>query len=318
MRSRGFERFAWLFVAYLVAVILFGAWVRITGSGAGCGSHWPLCDGEFAPLNPGLEKRIEYTHRLTSGLCGPLAIVLVIWARRLSGGGALFRWACATLFFILVEGGVGALLVLEGLVADNASAARAFVVALHLSNTLALTGCAAITAWLAGGRGAVRLGALRGAVVAALALIVLTSMSGAVTALGDTLFPIESSLGPGLLDKLGEGASSANHFLVRLRVIHPLIATAAAAFLVWLLMPMARRGASGWAISALVLVLMEMGAGVVNVALAAPGWLQIVHLLLANMLWISLLLSGLEEALAGAEEASPVQGEPEVIAPAIG
>lgn len=292
MRTRGLERFAWLFLAYLVAVILFGAWVRITGSGAGCGSHWPLCDGEIAPTAPGTEKLIEYTHRVTSGLCGPLALLLVLWARR--PGGAVFRWAVATFLFVLVEGGIGALLVLEELVADNASVARAVVVGLHLTNTLALTACAAGTAWAAGDRPAIRLGAVaRSRFAPALLLLVLSGATGAMTALGDTLFPIESSLGPGLLDKLREGASAANHFLVRLRVMHPIAATAAAGYLLWVLIPVSRRldETGNWARAGLWLTATEMAAGVVNVALAAPPSMQIVHLLLANLLWVSAWLT---------------------------
>ncbi len=299
MRSKSFERFAWIFLAYLIGVILYGAWVRITGSGAGCGSHWPLCDGEVTPLNPDTEKLIEYTHRVTSGLCGVFGLILVGWAWRIDRAGPMFRAAAWTLFFILVEGALGAVLVLQGLVADDDSAARALVVAIHLANTLALMAFAALTAWRAGGRPSAhrrerpkftRRFAL------GLALIVITSMSGAVTALGDTLFPIEPAFGPGLLDKIAEGASSANHFLVRMRALHPAMALAAAAYWAWLLAPLARRQRRGWAAAALTLIALEVVAGVLNIALAAPGWLQIVHLFLAAAFWVAALLTGFSEA----------------------
>ena len=80
-RSSGrFALYAWAHLAYLIAVILFGAWVRITHSGAGCGAHWPLCDGEIIPFEPSAEKLIEYTHRLTSGFLGLLTLALVVWS----------------------------------------------------------------------------------------------------------------------------------------------------------------------------------------------------------------------------------------------
>ena len=90
-RRDALTRYAWAFVLYLIGVILFGAWVRITGSGAGCGSHWPTCHGELIPMAPATETIIEYTHRLTSGLCGPLALLLVGWVWNGTVGGGRWR-----------------------------------------------------------------------------------------------------------------------------------------------------------------------------------------------------------------------------------
>lgn len=298
MRSKGFERFAWFFAAYLVAVILFGAWVRITGSGAGCGSHWPVCDGEFVPTAPDIKKQIEYTHRLTSGMCGVFALILVGWAWRVYGHSKVLFASLATLFFVLVEGGIGAALVLQELVAENDSVARAVMVAVHLSNTLLLMAAASLAAWFAGGRVLPRPShdrVLARQLLIGLVLIVLTSMTGAVTALGDTLFPIEPAAGPELVAKISADVSASNHFLIRLRALHPAVAVATAGYLLWLLIPLARgpRG-SAWASAAATLVVIETAAGALNVALAAPGWMQIVHLLLANLLWVTTLLTRAE------------------------
>ena len=49
--QRNFTRFAWLTLGFLILVILWGAFVRATGSGAGCGNHWPLCNGVVVPLS---------------------------------------------------------------------------------------------------------------------------------------------------------------------------------------------------------------------------------------------------------------------------
>ncbi len=306
MGRRAFARYAWFFLAYLAAVILFGAWVRITHSGAGCGANWPTCHGEVIPSAPEVKTVIEFTHRVTSGMCGVFGLILVGWAWRLFGvRGLAFRTAALTLLFVILEGAIGAGLVLGELVADNDSAARALVVALHLSNTLILTGCAALTAWLAGpARRSAEEPEPRGLVWPALGLasLVLIAMSGAVTALGDTLFPIEATLGPGLLAKVQADLSPANHFLVRLRIGHPILAVLGSLLVAWLLLPGWRRG-DGWARAGVVLLAAELAVGVWNIAWAAPGWLQILHLLLAQALWVSVLLAFAPEWLARRETA---------------
>ena len=144
MYRRTFARFAWFYVAYLVAVILFGAWVRITGSGNGCGSHWPACNGSIVPPAPEAKTLIEYTHRLMSGLSLVLAVALVVRARSI--GRAVFRAALLAFTLLIVEALVGAVLVKAHLVVNDASVARAMVVALHLANTLLLTASAALVA----------------------------------------------------------------------------------------------------------------------------------------------------------------------------
>jgi heme A synthase len=300
MKNRRFAAFAWCFVAYLVSVILFGAWVRITGSGNGCGSHWPACNGEIIPQAPAVKTIIEYTHRLMSGLCGILAVALVVWARRVSR--PVFRASLWTLFFLVVESLLGAFLVKRHLVVD-VSVARAFTVALHLANTLLLTASAALVAWLATcerivaderhanvppSAPAVRRILLGVALVA----VLLTSMSGAVTALGDTVFPTQPSLDGTLLAKIRSDTSAGEHFLVRLRVIHPLMAVLAALLVAGVLIATVSRrrnaGSPQARLAALALgaVACQTGLGVFNVLLAAPGWLQIVHLLAAQAVWI--------------------------------
>lgn len=307
MGRRAFARFAWFFVGYLAAVILFGAWVRITHSGAGCGANWPTCNGEVLPTEPEVKTIIEFTHRVTSGLCGVFGLLLMGWAWRLFGAGSLiFRTSALTVLFVIFEGAIGAGLVLGELVEDNDSAARALVVALHLSNTLILTACAALTAWLAGGdRMATPAGEPRNPLLPALGLaaLVVIAMSGAVTALGDTLFPIEATLGPGLLEKIQADLSATNHFLVRLRIGHPILAAVGSLFVAWLLTAPARRG-DLWAKGGLVLLAAELAVGLWNVAWAAPGWLQILHLLLAQALWICVLLAFAPEWMAGRRQSA--------------
>jgi heme A synthase len=284
-----------------VLVILWGAVVRATGSGAGCGNHWPTCNGAIVPRPEQIETLIEFSHRLTSGLSGVLVLALAVWAFR-SAAVSRFtrRMAGLALVFVIVEGAIGAVLVRLELVADNASAARAVVIALHLVNTYILLAFLALTAWggSTGRRVHLRGARRRPAVMlgAALLATLILSAAGAVTALGDTLFPAES-LAEGLRQDFDATAS----FLIRLRVIHPAIAILTSAYLLYAgqifgsISPAARRLAH--VMTALVVI--QLAAGFVNVLLLAPVWMQIIHLLLADSLWLVLILLSAEVLASG-------------------
>ncbi|NPV65715.1 MAG: heme A synthase [Anaerolineae bacterium] len=304
MAGRPFARYAWLVTGFTVLVILWGAVVRATGSGAGCGNHWPTCNGQIIPQPEQIETLIEFIHRLTSGLSGLLVLALAVWAFRAGWATRFTRRAAAlALLFMMVEALVGMLLVRLELVADNASTTRAVVIALHLVNTLALLASLALTAWSASGQRISLQGKprrLAGLLGLALAGMVLLSAAGAVTALGDTLFPPES-----LIAGLQQDLDATAHFLIRLRVIHPAIALLVSAFL--LVAGQEFLAASATArrpvIAMYALVILQIAAGFVNVILLAPVWMQVLHLLLADSLWLALVLVA-AEALA-AEGASP-------------
>src|SRR6186997_2056889 len=185
--SRRLARFAWIVVAVNLAVIGWGAYVRASGSGAGCGQHWPLCNGEIVPRAPAIATIIELTHRVTSGLAllGLLALVIAVWRSRPAGHPAR-RAAGWSMLFMLTEAGVGAGLVLFQLVADNASLARALFMAVHLSNTFLLLGAMTLTArWLSGGE-AMTPAATPGRSAAwfgLLGAVIVVGVSGAIAAL---------------------------------------------------------------------------------------------------------------------------------------
>jgi cytochrome c oxidase assembly protein subunit 15 len=277
-------RFAWLVLAWNVAVILWGAFVRATGSGAGCGAHWPLCNGELIPRAPALDTRIEYLHRSTSGIALLLVATLVIWVFRAKPAGRPARRAAGgSLLLILTEAGVGAGLVWFRLVAENESVARALFMAVHLVNTFALLACLSLTAYWVQNDAPLRRESLRrDGWVFGLGLVALlvVGTSGAVAALGDTLYPAQSLLGG-----LAQDLSQTTRVLVRLRVAHPLLALAARV-LQTTDDPAVRRAA--WTVPSLALA--QVAAGVADLALLAPVWMQIVHLLLADLLWIAFVL----------------------------
>jgi len=290
---RAFARFAWSVLAYNVGVIAWGAFVRATGSGAGCGRHWPTCQGAVVPRAPAVETMIEYAHRTTSGLSLVLVVALFAWALRAFPRGHGVRAAAAwSLALVVTEALLGAGLVLFGWVAKDASAGRGWAMALHLVNTFLLLGALALTAsWSAGPAGLSR--RAPPAVVTALVLgavtMVFSGVTGAVAALGDTLFPATSLVHGFMQDLDANGA-----LLLRLRVFHPVAAAAAAAVLLVAARLTARerpeprvRRAAG-AVTALVLV--QLAAGAVNLALLAPVGLQLVHLALADLAWIALVL----------------------------
>lgn len=305
-RAPSFTRYAWVFLAYLLLVILFGAWVRITHSGAGCGSHWPTCHGQIIPLDPSIETIIEYSHRLTSGLLGIFGLVLVGWAARRFGRHRVTWASLVTLLFIVLEAAIGAGLVLKELVASDASGARAIVISLHLVNTLLLTGSASLAAWWSADERPIApraLGVGTWILATGLLALVATCMTGAVTALGDTLFPVGATDGTGLFERMTDELSPASHFLVRLRIIHPVVAVVAAG-IVYGVGAWARQHATDDRTPRLGrmlqhCVITQAVLGFVNIALAAPGWMQLVHLLLAQVVWIAAVLT-MVSAWAGA------------------
>jgi heme A synthase len=284
-----------------IAVILWGAFVRATGSGAGCGAHWPLCNGEVLPRAPAVATLIELTHRLTSGVALLAVAFLAVRVFRARPQRHPARWAAAaSVVFILSEAAVGAGLVLFRLVADDESVARALFMAIHLMNTFVLLACLTLTAHWCSSDSRPRLAPLRAWPLAAAALaLLLVGTSGAVAALGDTLYPARSLLGG-----LAADVSPTAHFLVRLRVAHPLLAlvgalavgvAAASALRAHRETPLRRLA---W--SLLSLVLLQLVVGLANVALLAPVWLQLVHLLLADLVWIALVLLSVRSLSADA------------------
>ena len=291
--SSRFAKYAWIVLAYNIGVILWGAYVRASGSGAGCGDHWPLCNGEVIPQAPGTAMLIEFSHRVTSGITLLLVAGLMVWAWRAYPKGNIVRVGAAlAVFFTITEALVGAGLVLFQLVAQNASGLRALSIAVHLTNTFLLLASLTLTAfWASGGKPLQWRG--RGAInwilgVGLLGVLIL-GITGAVTALGDTLFP-SSSLAQGLQQDFSPTAQ----FLIRLRVFHPLIAVAVGVYAILL----ARVLSSAYADAAIhrltagltALVVVQWIAGMINIYLLAPVWLQLVHLLLADLLWIALVL----------------------------
>ncbi|MBV9759012.1 MAG: COX15/CtaA family protein [Acidobacteriaceae bacterium] len=289
-------RFAWAVLAYNLAVVLWGAYVRVSFSGDGCGAHWPFCNGQVIPHGMASAMAIEFTHRLMTSFDCAGAIILCAWAFL-----AFPRRHPARLFsvlailFLLVEALLGAGLVLLRYVARDQSAGRAVYLSAHLTNTMLLLAVLTIAAWTIRNnqeriawRGISRQSWWMASVV------ILVSITGAIAALGDTLFPA-SSLAMGMQRDFSNSSS----LLLRLRLIHPVIAIGGAAYVVWGAVAFLRKAEEDGRRAAgrvLTLVLIQLAAGAVNLTLLAPVWMQLIHLLLADLVWIGVVLMILESA----------------------
>lgn len=301
-------RFAWFVLVYNIAVILWGAYVRATGSGAGCGSHWPLCNGEILPTSARTQTLIEFTHRVTSGLSLVLVSILLVWCWRRTAKGDWPRYSAVSAAVLLFnEVLLGAALVVFDHVGLDRSASRAVFLYLHFGNTLLLVAALALTAkWLAKrNQRLVVAGARYERIVIALGLlcVMASGMTGSLAALGDTIFP-----GTSLKTSIAQDFSASAHLLLRLRLIHPVVAAIAFFYVLWMVRKLSRnREESPGTLPYLSTTLLaQIALGVSNVLLLAPVWLQIAHLFVAEVFWIMLVLASSSVLLKPADYAANV------------
>jgi heme A synthase len=280
------RRFAWLTLIWNVFVVLWGAVVRSTGSGAGCGRSWPTCQGTIVPELQGATA-VEFGHRVVSGLALILVAVLVIRIfRSRPKGDPARRGAVLSSVAIVIESLIGAMIVFYEWVADDASVARVISVPLHLVNTFFLLAVLTLTVfWLGGHQRVVGKHPAKRPLYGIGAGMVLIAATGGVTALADTLFPKDGFTVAGIFT-----FSASEHFLTDLRIIHPIVAILVGVIAaVWA----RRRGWSaphGGALAARLVVAIvgvQILIGFLNVVLLTPTWMTLIHLLLADALWIA-------------------------------
>jgi cytochrome c oxidase assembly protein subunit 15 len=286
---RAVRLLAWVALGWNVLVILWGAVVRATQSGAGCGNNWPLCNGEVIPVSPRVDTIIEFTHRMMTSGSAVLVVALLVCVLVATEKGHRARIAAWVTTLLLVnEAFLGALLVKLGYVTTNRSFGRVVVLSIHLSNTLLLLAALTVTAALLS-RGVARPRIIAGAktmwwVAAGLAATLVVGVSGSLAALGDTLFPSAT-----LAASFAQDFSTSAPLLLRVRWVHPAAACVAALFVAWSILR--ARGGLRWLVAALLGV--QFVLGVADVLLLAPVWMQILHLLGADLYWIALVLLAL-------------------------
>jgi heme a synthase len=289
-------RFAWFVVVYNIAVILWGAYVRATGSGAGCGNHWPLCNGEVLPATSQIQTAIEFTHRVTSGLSLFLMGILLLWCLRRTAKGDWPRYsAIAATVLLLNEALLGALLVLLNHVGSlEPSALHAFFLCLHFGNTLLLLAALALTArWLSSRNPRFSSVARPHQIFSTglgLVSVMVIGMTGSLASLGDAIFPSHS-----LRHALMQDFSASGPILLRLRLFHPVAAVAGSSYVLWLLWCFWRKqDYSPWMFGLTAALISQIALGAMNVFLLAPIWMQMMHLFVAEMVWILLVLASAE------------------------
>ena len=270
-------------VAFMVLIIVEGALVRATGSGAGCGDHWPLCNGQILPTHPRIATIIEFTHRSLTGISVALVAGLIAATFAFRPKGHRARTAAVlTGILLLVEGALGAILVKGHYVENNASNMRVFMQGIHFTNTMLLLAAMTLTWWWISDRAqpATIPTHARSAAWLSLVCTLIVGATGAVAALADTLFP-STSLQTALLQDF----AAHSPLIVRMRWLHP--AAAIVGLICALVLAKLLRGAI--ARTLLLLIAAQIVLGIADVLLLAPTWIQLLHLLGADLYWIALV-----------------------------
>lgn len=280
---------SWGLILYTLLIIAWGAWVRISGSGDGCGDHWPLCHGAAVPLGAEWRTWIEVSHRYSTALFGILVLAQVALINKIMPAGhPARRWVWFTLLFTITEALIGRFLVKQGLVNDSKSLYRLIAMPLHLLNTSLLLCFEVIAAE------SIRFGEMNSrsylrlwrppGIILSFALVALLT-SGAIAALGSHLMPSQSLL-EGVQNDLHPDA----HLAVRLRALHPLLGLLIPMGL-WLFINYSFNSSSNpdavtarkhlhWGLGITVLI------GILTLGLLSPTWLKLAHLTAANLLII--------------------------------
>ncbi len=292
-------KYAWFVLGWNMLVILWGVFLRASRSGDGCGQHWLTCHGEVIPSAPELKTVIEFSHRVTSAIAGLLIIGLVVWAyRRWRPNKAdqdrrTLRAAAGSLIFVIIEGLLGAGLVLTGNTAETLTPERPIWMAAHLVNTFILVGFLTMTARYASGGRPITFrveGKYLAAIVIGVAAIFVVGITGSIAALSSMIFPSGT-----ITEGMASDFSPTSHFLVRLRILHPITAIITSVFVIFLTGWLAKerqadRAVARWSNVIALLILAQIAVGAVTLLTLAPIVMQLAHLLLADAIWISYVL----------------------------
>jgi cytochrome c oxidase assembly protein subunit 15 len=283
--STALSRYSAVALGFMIVVILEGAVVRATGSGAGCGNHWPLCNGQVIPVHPRVATIIEFVHRQLTTVCTLLVVGLIVFTFRAKPAGHRARRAVVwSGVLLLSEAALGAILVKGGYVEANASNMRVLVQCIHFTNTMLLMAALTLAWWWSRERSPVP-AVRRAHPVAwiALAATLLVGATGSVAALADTLFP-----SPTLLAALQQDFAANAPLLIRMRWLHPAAAIVGLGAAIALSL-LVRAASARWLLT---LIAAQFVLGTADVLLLAPTWLQVLHLLGADLYWIALVAVG--------------------------
>lgn len=274
IESKKWTRWLLIFWIYTLIVILWGAWVRISHSGNGCGDHWPLCDGAFIPTGANHKTWIEYAHRLMSGSYGLIVLFIYFKLRKLDHAPFFKRSVQALLILMITEAMIGAVLVKGQLVTQNDSMARLIVMSFHQLNSFLLTGVTFLIYLMVKNQSYHPISNKNNKVIF---IFLLLPITGAIASLSTTLFP-SISLWQGILEDFTTG----HHLFIRLRVLHPLFAIIIAMGLMYALY---LKNQTRLAFE----FLLAVAVGIITLLTLSPIYLKLTHLLIAHLLWARLL-----------------------------
>ena len=289
-RTHFFCGFCFAVLCFCLLVILWGAWVRISHSGDGCGQSWPTCQGKYLIDSADQDKTwIEWIHRATSGLFGIMVVLLVIWSfLKFSFRHPVFKNSLCVLFFTVIEALIGALLVLAGLTGDNTSLARALIMNLHLLNSLLLISSLFMCWRFSLGKSFYFSGFSKKKkyLIISICTFFLIAFFGSMSSLSSSLFPSQSLWEGALLD-----FDSQSHWLVRLRLLHPLLALVfGGGFLLYYFSQDIKIKSRPQQILVFCVGLALL-SGMMNLLLLSPVFLKLTHLLIVYLLSMSFILT---------------------------
>ncbi len=250
---------------YTLLVILWGAWVRISHSGDGCGDHWPLCAGEVIPNFKETKTIVEYFHRLMSGTYGFFVLYLFLKFKN-STTPHFKKLLYSVLLLTISEALIGALLVKLELVSVNDSFLRLLFMSLHQLNSFLLTAVCYLLYKCSDLKTTFKPSKI-------LILFIAVSVTGAIAALSTTLFPTESLL-QGILNDF----QLHSHPFIRLRVLHPILALS---IMFYFMIYFYLKNNIRFALE----IFMAVFIGVITLVSLSPLFLKLTHLLIAHVLW---------------------------------
>jgi len=264
-----------------IASILAGAFVRATGSGDGCGATWPTCKGKIIPALSDTSELIEFSHRSVSGVL--LVVTLIIFAKtRKFQKESLVRTVTNYLtFFVIFEALIGAVIVIFEWVGLNSSLPRIIAVPIHLVNTFGLLGSYAILYKILQDDLQNIKNMFNKNFLLISSLFLLSGATGSITALADVLFPSASFVEGFLAD-----FDRTSEVLTRLRILHPIISSTLSIVL-YVYATGIRKKYNVSVKQLQTLILIAVFLGVINVLSNIVLPLSILHLAIADFLWIS-------------------------------
>lgn len=282
-----FSKYSWFLLVWTILVIAWGTVVRATNSGAGCGNFWPLCGESLIPTFEVFHTGVEFLHRVMSGLLILFVITLVVWGtKHYKNDPVQKKVVWAVLGFTIIESILGAGLVLLGLVEDNDSHLRIAAVSIHLLNTFFLLGIITVNAWWSNHppQLAANNKISRWITIAFLVAVAVIGATGAITALADTLFPSTS-----MQHTLEEQLQPGGHILIYLRIYHPVLALLLGGLVFMSLRYFLSEGTTTIRrikVGLMVAILAQVGLGFANILLLTPLYIQVLHLVTADLIWI--------------------------------